>query len=91
MHIRQAGICTKIVVIVVLTYLVGSLLTVVGQIQDAQAVGYDLQKQVDKVREENDKMSNALEHKDDPEMVEQVARERGYIKVGETLFLDTAG
>lgn len=91
MHINHAGLGTRAVVIVVMTYLVIMLLNVMGQIQETQAVGETLQAEVDAMKEANDKMAHALEYNDDPEMLEQVARERGYIKVGETLYLDIAG
>ena len=34
--------------------------------------------------------AGAVEHRDDPEMLEQMAREKGYVKQGETLYIDVA-
>ncbi len=89
MNIIKAGVRTKLVVMAMLTYLVITLLNVMNEIQDTQAVSEKLQQQIDVVLEENEKMSQALENKDDPAMQEQVMRDRGYVKVGETMFFDS--
>lgn len=91
MKTKAAGFWTKLVVLAVMTYLACCLMTVVGDIQDAQVVRDQLERQVVALEETNQKMSHALENKDDPDLLEQVARERGYIKAGETLFQDKAG
>lgn len=91
MHITQGGILTRTVIIVTVTYLVVALLNVVGDIQTTQKVRDQLALEVQAMEEANTKMENALEYKDDPEMLERVARERGYIKVGEYLFIDISG
>lgn len=91
MHITQAGMLTRTVIVVGLTYLVLALLGVVGEIQTTQTVRDQLILEVQAMEEANAKMENALEYKDDPEMLERVAREKGYIMVGETIFMDIAG
>ena len=35
-------------------------------------------------------LSDAIQHKDDPETLERVAREKGYVKQNEVLFFDVA-
>lgn len=90
MHLTHAGALTKMVVVTFMTYLVIMLLTVVGEVRTTQSVRDQLQQDVYAMEEENQKMSHALEYKDDPEMLERVARARGYIKVGETPFIDTS-
>ena len=35
-------------------------------------------------------LREAIANSDDPEMLEQVARDRGYVEQGETLFIDVA-
>lgn len=91
MFFTNAGMFTRIVIIAAVTYLVGDLLTVMGEIQRTQAVSLELTEEVEAMREENDRMSHALQYKDDPAMLEQEARKRGYIKVGETIFIDIVG
>ena len=39
---------------------------------------------------ENQSLADAIEHSDDPEMLEQVARDRGLVKQGEELYVDVA-
>ena len=39
---------------------------------------------------ENQKLKDAIANSDDPEMLEQVARDRGYVEKDETLFIDVA-
>lgn len=50
-----------------------------------------LQEEVELLKESNDKMSHALDYQNDPEMLELVARQRGYIKYGESVFMDISG
>lgn len=91
MHLTQAGFLTKIVVATILTCLAGSLLTVVGDIQNTEVMRDQLQREVQALEEINEKMEQALEYKDDPEMMERVARDRGYIKENESIFMDMYG
>jgi cell division protein FtsB len=39
---------------------------------------------------ENQKLADAIANSDNPEMLERVARDRGYVEKGETLFVDVA-
>lgn len=39
----------------------------------------------------NQQLEDAIENSDDPETLERVAREKGYVKEGETLYIDVAG
>ncbi|MFI3254062.1 MAG: septum formation initiator family protein [Eubacteriales bacterium] len=91
MKLITAGIWTRVVIVSTMVYLVTMLMSVSSELQETQAVSDQLQTQVEAMTETNDKMSYALANKDDPDMLEQVARERGYIKVGETLYIDMAG
>ena len=47
-------------------------------------------QQVADQRLENQELADAIEHSDDPEMLERVAREKGYVKQNEVLFFDVA-
>jgi cell division protein FtsB len=38
----------------------------------------------------NQQLADAIEHSDDPEMLEQVARDKGYVKQGEEIFIDVS-
>ena len=90
MRFKRASFLTKIVVLVLLISMATSLLDLQGRIQDVQAQRDDLAQQVTNQRLENQQLSDAIEHSDDPEMLEQVARDKGFVKKGEELYIDVA-
>lgn len=90
MTFKRAGFLTKIVVLVLLIYMALSLIDIRGKIQGVQTQRDDLSRQVTDQRLENRKLADAIANSDDPEMQEQVARDRGYVEKDETLFIDVA-
>ncbi len=90
MTFKRAGFLTKIVVLVLLIYMALSLIDIRGKIQGVQTQRDDLSRQVTDQRLENQKLADAIANSDDPEMQEQVARDRGYVEKDETLFIDVA-
>jgi len=90
MTFKRAGFLTKLVVLVLLIYMAVTLLDMRGKIQSVQAERDDLARQVTSQQLENQKLADAIANKDDPEMMERVARDRGYVEEGETLFIDVA-
>ena len=81
---------TKIVVLALLIYLATSLLDLRGQIQATESQRNVLAQQVADQRLKNQELAEAIEHSDDPEMLERVAREKGYVKQDEILYFDVA-
>ena len=90
MRFKRAGFVTKLVVLALLIYLATSLLNLRGQIQGVEEVRDALARQVAHQQLENQALADAIEHSDDPEMLEQVARDRGLVKQGEELYVDVA-
>lgn len=90
MRFKRAGFLTKIVVLAFLIYMATSLLDLRGQIQDVQSQRDALAKQVADQKLENQELADAIEHSDDPEMLERVARDKGYVKQDEILYFDVA-
>ena len=90
MRFKRAGFLTKIVVLALLIYMVTSLLDLRGQIQSVQDERDGLAQQVAAQQLENQKLADAIAHSDDPEMLEQVARDKGFVKKGEELYIDVA-
>lgn len=90
MHFKRAGMITKIVVIVLMIYMTTSLLDLRTQIESAQDQRELLAAQVAAQRLDNQQLAEAIENSDDPDMLESVAREKGYVKPGETLYVDVA-
>ena len=90
MTFNRTGFLAKIVVLALLIYMMISLLDLRGKIQDVQAQRDILARQVTDQRLENQKLADAIANSDDPEMLEQVARDRGYVRENEILFIDVA-
>ena len=90
MTFKRAGFMTKIVVLALLIYMAISVLDLRGKIQDVEAQRVELVRQVADQRLENQKLEDAIANSGDPEMLEQVARDRGYVEKNETLFVDVA-
>lgn len=90
MTFKRAGLLTKIVVLALLAYMAISLLDMRGKIQDIRLQRDVLDRQVTDQQLENQKLADAIANSGDPEMQEQVARDRGYVEKDETLFVDVA-
>ena len=71
---------------VLLIYMATALLDLHGQIQTIQVEREELNQQVAAQQLENQQLANAIENSDDPDMLESVARDKGYVKSGETLL-----
>ena len=90
MTFKRAGFLTKIVVLALLIYMALSLGDLRGKIQDVELQRDALARQVTDQQLENRKLADAIANSGDPEMQEQVARDRGYVEKNETLFVDVA-
>lgn len=90
MTFKRAGFLTKLVVLALLIYMAITLLELRGNIQSVQAQRDELAWQVTNQKLENQKLADAIENSDDPEMLEQVARDRGYVEKDEVVFIDVA-
>ncbi len=90
MRVKRAGLVTKLVIVVLLIYMMISFLEMRNQIQTAQVERDSLQTQVTDQRLKNQELAEAIENSDDPEMLESVARDKGYVKPGETIYVDVA-
>jgi len=90
MTFKRAGFLTKFVVLALLIYMAITVLDLRGKIRDVEAQRADLAQQVTDQRLENQRLEDAIANSDDPEMLEQVARDRGYVERDETLFIDVA-
>ena len=90
MRFKRAGFLTKIVVLALLIYMATSLLDLRGQIQTAQEERDALAQQAADQQLENQELSEAIENSDDPDVLEQVARDKGFVKQDEVLYVDVA-
>ena len=90
MKLKRAAFLTKLVILVLLVYMATSLLDLRGRIEATQGQLEQLTNQVETQAMENQELADAIENSDDPEMLERVARDKGYVKQGETLYIDVA-
>ena len=90
MRFKRAGFLTKLVVLALLIYMATSLLDLRGQIQSVQEERDTLARQVADQQLENQELSQAIEHSDDPGVLEDVARDKGFVKRDEVLYIDVA-
>lgn len=90
MQFKRAGLVTKVVIVVLMVYMTISLLNLRTQIQTAQEQKDLLTAQVAEQKLDNQQLTEAIENSDDPAMLESVARDKGYVKPGETLYVDVA-
>ncbi len=90
MKTKKAGLITKIVVAVLLVYMAVTLLDLRTRIQTAQGELDQLTRQVTAQTQENAELSDALANSSDPEVLERVAREKGYVMDGERIMVDVS-
>lgn len=90
MRFKRAGILTKLVVLVLLIYMATSLMDLRGKIQSVEEQREVLQQQVTNQQLKNQELEDAIANSDDPEMMERVARDKGFVKQGEELYIDVA-
>lgn len=90
MRFKRAGILTKLVVLVLLIYMATSLMDLRGKIQSVEEQREVLQQQVANQQLKNQELEDAIANSDDPEMMERVARDKGFVKQGEELYIDVA-
>ncbi len=88
MQVKKTGLLTKIVVLALLIYMATALLDLRSKLQDYRAEQAALSAQVAQAQQENAELASAVENKDDPDVLEQVARDKGFVKPGEKLFVD---
>ena len=90
MQIKKAGFLTKIVVLALLIYMATSLLNLRTQLQTHQEQKEALSARVEQLAQENTQLADAIDNRDDPDVLEAVARDKGFVKAGEKLFVDVA-
>ena len=90
MQLKRAGFLTKIVVLALLIYLATSLLELRSQIRETESLRNSLAERVSSVELDNRRLSEAIADSDDPDVMEQVARDKGYVQQDETLYIDVA-
>ncbi len=90
MRVKRAGMLTKLLILILLVATVTTYLNLQNELRGLTAQQATLERQNEKVRQENESLSAAIAQKDDPERIAAVARERlGYVAPGEIVFYDS--
>ena len=71
---KKVGLLVKIALLILLAYLIITLVNVRQQIGDAHAAIETLTEQVNDQTQANTELSNAIENRNDPSYLEDVAR-----------------
>ena len=91
MKFKKASIFTTLVIAVLMLYAVISLVMVHRQTRQLQDRAATLQQQVSEMTQSNAVLQYQIDHSEDDDMIESVAREKlGLVKPGEKIFYDTS-
>ena len=87
MHVKRAGLLTKLLILVLLVAVASSLLELSNRLDQAQAQKDALTQQVAAQEQTNADLVDAIEHSDDLDRITDVAREKlGLVAPGEIIF-----
>ena len=88
---KRTSFLTMLVIFVLLALLGVELVRIRTQIAAAEDEQQALQVKLDAAKQENDALSSALEKADDPEFLQELARDQlGYVTPGEKTFYDVS-
>lgn len=87
---KQGGLILRVLLLVLLVYMVFMLVRVRGQITTASSDLEQLNAQVTEQMQTNTELSNAIENRDDPNYIKDIARERlGLVSQNDWVFYVT--
>lgn len=87
MHVKKAGLPTKLLILALLIAVAISLLELNSGVKQALADKAALEKQVVAQTQTNAGLADAIEHSEDPERKADVARDKlGLVEPGEIIF-----
>ena len=88
---KGTGILTKLVLLAIIVYAGISLISLRSQIETANLENEEYAQKIEALTASNAEMKYAIEHSDDPQSLEDIARDLGYVRPGETVFIDAEG
>ena len=89
--LRRASIFAKIVIVALLLYAGVTLVQLNQRIGEAKTEQAALQSEVDSYVRENAELSYKIEHSEDEDIIEDIARnELGLVEPGEKIFIDVS-
>ncbi|HJH62850.1 MAG TPA: septum formation initiator family protein [Firmicutes bacterium] len=91
MKLKRAGIGTKVLILILLAACATALLSLQGQLRQAQEERDALGVQVQEQQEENAALADSIANSDDPEYLANIARVMlGLLAPDEIEFIDTS-
>ena len=89
MRFRSAGWLTAVVLAGLLAYGCITLMNMKTQVADASKTEAQLQAEIEAIQESNASLRYAIENQDDPDTIEDIAREKlGLVMPDEQIFYD---
>ena len=89
MKLRRSSIFTKIVIIALIIYAAVMLVNIRRSIAAAEIDRAALEAEAEALRRDNLVLAYDIDHKDDPELIAEIARDRlGLVRPGERVFYD---
>ena len=89
MKLKRSGIVMIVIILVLVVFAGARLATLRAQIDDARAQTAALQERYDELTQENAELAYEIEHSDDPETIEGIARTKlGLVRPGERIYID---
>ena len=90
MRFRSAGILTAVVIAGLLAYGCINLMTMKTKVAEATKAEAQLQDRIESIQEQNASYQYALDNQDDPDTIEDVARDKlGLVMPDEMIFYDS--
>ena len=89
-HRRRTDIATILVCLLLIGLTAAAYFSATRQLHRLNAQAEEMRQEIRATTEENAALEYQIEHRDDPEVMEQVIREQfGYVKPGDKVFYDT--
>ena len=89
MRFKRSSLLTKILILVLVVYATGTLVSLQNQVTIREAEAERLQAEIETARQENLRLEPAIEPRDTEEGVEAVARQKlGLVSKGEIVYYD---
>ena len=89
MKFKRSGVIMIVIILVLVVFASVRLMTLRAQIDDANTKTSALQDRYDALTQENAELSYEIEHSEEPETKENIARSKlGLVKPDEKVFID---
>lgn len=89
MKFKRTGIIMIVIILVLVVFAGVRISTLRAQIDDAREKTDALQSRYDTLTQENAELNYEIEHSDDPETIEDIARSKlGLVMPGEKIYID---